>query len=295
MTLATLLKIPQPSNRPLIAVPITLGPNDKFGPVQAALQDQNPDLVEWRADYIADAFSQEVIWQQVKEGARQKLEAESLSALSEATLLGKLDEARQEFLTNWPAINAQLIKELVKSIFDEFGHFPIVLTYRSKAQGGQGELDSQAIAHFLIDALGCGFPFAAVDVEDTLPANLKEQVIATAKAHQVPVILSYHDFKQTPPDLVALLTEMSEEAVDVVKLAVMPQSEADVDRLLAATKEVSAAIKQPLITMAMGKLGERSRIEGYRYGSQLTFATLKGNWSSAPGQLTMEQLLQAWR
>ncbi len=45
----------------------------------------------------------------------------------------------------------------------------------------------------------------------------------------------------------------------------------------------------------MGEIGKSSRIEGYEYGSEMTFAVLDGTQGSAPGQLTINELLQAWQ
>jgi 3-dehydroquinate dehydratase-1 len=86
---------------------------------------------------------------------------------------------------------------------------------------------------------------------------------------------------------------MADTSADIIKLAVMPESEKDVDYLLQTTKNVN--ISQPLITMSMGEIGKRSRIEGYEYGSEMTFAVLDGTQGSAPGQLTINELLQAWQ
>ncbi|CAH1851393.1 type I 3-dehydroquinate dehydratase [Convivina intestini] len=294
MNLRELLKLP-PANRPVIAVPMTLGPQDKFSPFARELATQNPDVVEWRADYIVDEFSQEVIWQQVKAGAQQELAQKNVSKLTEAKMLSELESARQEFLTNWPAMQREIIKEIVSNVFDTVGQYPVILTYRTKSQGGQGEFNELEYVTFIMAALQTGFPFAAIDLEDTLESGLKEKIIQAAKAREIPVLLSYHDWQTTPVNLEKVIQYLADQPVQIVKLAVMPQVAADVDRLLNATAAMAPVISQPLVTMAMGPFGEKSRIEGYKYGSQMTFATLSSQYSSAPGQLTVAQLLQAWQ
>ena len=74
---------------------------------------------------------------------------------------------------------------------------------------------------------------------------------------------------------------------DLPKLAVMPQSPADVLAVLEATYEASAQIG-PVITMAMGDLGKLSRVSGGLTGSCLTFGA--GSSASAHGQLNAEDL-----
>ncbi|CAM3159193.1 type I 3-dehydroquinate dehydratase [Leuconostoc rapi] len=293
MTLREVLQLPKSiTNKPVIAVPLTLGPTDKLTPFANQLQEQNPDIVEWRADYIADDFSQAVMWQQVRAGAQTELAQKKLTAMTEAKMLAEMDKAQQEFNANWPAMNAQIIKELTGSVFNTIGSFPIILTYRTKSQGGRGEMSPIAYATFIVTALRSGYHFTAVDIEYTLDSDLRDKIIATAQQVGVPVILSYHDFEQTP-DVTAFIQDMAQSGVDIIKLAVMPKNEQDVQRLLDETR--AATVKQPLVTMSMGELGRRSRIMGYTYGSEMTFAVLDHAVPSAPGQLTVSQLLAAWQ
>lgn len=279
-------------DKPVIAVPLTLGPNDRLTPFANQLQEQNPDIVEWRADYIADDFSQAVMWQQVRAGAQAELDQKQLTAMAEAKMLAEIDQAQQEFNANWPAMNAQIIKELTASVFNTIGSFPIILTYRTQSQGGTGEMSPIAYTSFIVTALRSGYRFSAVDVEYTLDSDLRDKIITTARHVGVPVILSYHDVNQTP-DVAAFIQDMAQSDVDVIKIAVMPKDEQDVKRLLDET--YAATVKQPLITISMGDLGLRSRIEGYMYHSEMTFALLDNMLPSEPGQITIRQLLQEWQ
>ncbi|MEX0380631.1 type I 3-dehydroquinate dehydratase [Leuconostoc sp. MS02] len=295
MTLRELLQLPSTNNKPIITVPLTLGPAEKFGPFTQKLQQQNPDMVEWRADYIADSFSQAVMWQQVKLGAQNELAQKDVSVMTEAKMLAEIDNAKQEFEANWPVMNQQIIKELIGTVFDSIGEFPVILTYRTTAQGGQGEMSAVEYATFVVTALYSGYPFAAVDIEYSLDELLRQKIIDAAHKVGIPVILSYHDFNITPKNSAAIILDMAKQSADIIKLAVMSQSEKDTQYLLDVTKSVAASISQPLITMSMGDFGKRSRIEGYHYGSEMTFAVLDGTRLSAPGQLTVIDLARAWQ
>lgn len=269
-----------------------LGPTDKLTPFAQQLQAQKPDVVEWRADYIADDFSEAVMWQQVKAGAQAALAQKDVSAMTEAKMLAEIDQAQQEFKANWPIMNQQIVKELTGSVFETIGDFPIILTYRTQAQGGRGEMSPLEYTLFMVNALKSGYHFAAVDVEYTLAAEFRDKIMAAARAVDVPVIMSYHDLNETP-DVPVYLADLAATGADIVKLAVTPHDEADVERLLLATQ--AAQIAQPLITISMGLLAQRSRIEGYQYGSEMTFAVLDGQPVSAPGQLTISELRAAWQ
>ena len=160
---------------------------------------------------------------------------------------------------------------------------PLIVTWRTTAEGGQEDFDS--IAHHWVYQLAIASRVAAVDVEVSLLEEVGD-VVEDAQPQGITVIGSRHYFDATPADLDAELQSMVATPVDVVKLAVMPNDSGDVQRLLDATKVANQA--KPLITMAMGELGQRSRFEGYQYGSQLTFASL--GESSAPGQPSVTQL-----
>lgn len=160
---------------------------------------------------------------------------------------------------------------------------PLIVTWRTTAEGGQEDFDS--IAYHWVYQLAIASRVAAVDVEVSLLEEVGD-VVEDAQSQGITVISSRHYFDATPADLDAELQSMVATSVDVVKLAVMPNDSGDVQRLLDATKVANQA--KPLITMAMGELGQRSRFEGYQYGSQLTFASL--GESSAPGQPSVTQL-----
>ena len=75
------------------------------------------------------------------------------------------------------------------------------------------------------------------------------------------------------PELVSRMVAMQQAGANLPKLAVMPQSRADVLELLAATAEMADRHPEtPIITMSMGALGAVSRLSGEALGSAMTFA-----------------------
>ena len=102
--------------------------------------------------------------------------------------------------------------------------------------------------------------------------------------------MSNHDFHQTPAkaDITGRLKKMEEAGADICKIAVMPQSPADVLTLLDATWEACQTANHPIVTISMGKLGLISRIAGSTFGSAITFGT--AGTASAPGQLDSASL-----
>ena len=187
-------------------------------------------------------------------------------------------EWRVDYLTDPGELQASQMQTIVFN-----ADKPLIVTWRTTAEGGQEDFDS--IAYHWVYQLAIASRVAAVDVEVSLLEEVGD-VVEDAQSQGITVIGSRHYFNATPADLDAELQSMVATPVDVVKLAVMPNDSGDVQRLLDATKVANQA--KPLITMAMGELGQRSRFEGYQYGSQLTFASL--GESSAPGQPSVTQL-----
>jgi len=168
---------------------------------------------------------------------------------------------------------------------------PLVFTWRTADEGGLAATDAaySALTRAIIDARAA----ALVDVQIRHPGA--GRLIAAAKAAGVPVIGSWHDVGGTPPApaIVAALADAEAAGADVAKVAVTARTPADVASLLAATRERFAVARIPLMTMAMGAVGLPSRLDGHRYGSQATFASVGP--SSAPGQPSLDDLRRAWR
>ena len=117
-------------------------------------------------------------------------------------------------------------------------------------------------------------------------------IISAVHAKGVKVIASNHHFDMTPDDdeMKRLFKIMHDTGADILKLAVMPQNNTDVIRLMAVTDYVSGIYPEPVITMSMGKTGIISRMSGSLTGSAVTFASVKGE--SAPGQISAYKLAE---
>ena len=130
-----------------------------------------------------------------------------------------------------------------------------------------------------------------IDVEHFSEKDSANRVITAAKEHNIKIILSSHDFEKTPSidEMVERYKDMQERQTDIIKLAVMPQNEQDVDNLLEAVSLTYQTYPDiQIVGISMGEIGRRTRIEGYKYGSYLTFAII--DKASAPGQVSVDEL-----
>ena len=184
----------------------------------------------------------------------------------------------------------QIQSEALKRVSELLDGLPLLCTFRTKAEGGEKEVSAGTYKTINGRAIRSGLA-DAIDVEFFLPEKTVKELIADAKAHQITVIGSNHDFQKTPKkqEIVSRLCQMQQLGMDVAKMAVMPQSEKDVRMLLEATAEMKEQHPQtPVITMSMGKMGVLSRMAGELFGSALTFGTV--GQASAPGQIPVKEL-----
>ena len=199
-------------------------------------------------------------------------------------------ELRIDFLKDVTSLEA------LDAVRRELPNGAILFTFRTKEEGGETAVPETYYFDLINYAIESG-KVDAVDVEYFRSRESIEKTLAAAKAHNVTVIMSNHDFDKTPSfdDITGRLTGMKKLGADVAKLACMPTSAKDVLTLLSATEAVKAQYPdEPIITMSMGKLGAISRISGEIFGSALTFGSAKK--ASAPGQLevtTLQQILRA--
>ena len=167
---------------------------------------------------------------------------------------------------------------------------PLLFTFRTKPEGGERHIEPDAYERLIARAVESG-AVDAVDVEMFTMPEVRERIVDHAHAHGVPVVMSSHDFVATPArdEIVSRLLQQQEWGADIVKIAVMPATPADVLTLLAATDDYRrGAGLLPAITMSMGPLGVVSRLAGETFGSCLTFGAV--GRASAPGQLGAHDL-----
>jgi len=223
--------------------------------------------------------------------------ADATEALHQAQVIHAHDplpdlvEFRADFLRGFLTDH---IPPFLKDICAELGGIPLLFTNRRAAEGGEW-VGSEADRLALIHAAIASGSVALVDVELATAASARDALLAQAQAAGVGVIISAHDFHETPDDaaLERLLVDLIAARGDAAKLAVTAQTPDDALRLLRVTAQMAATAPMPLITMAMGAAGSITRLAGPFFGSMLTFATVGP--SSAPGQLPLALVRDFWR
>src|SRR3989344_1921304 len=113
--------------------------------------------------------------------------------------------------------------------------------------------------------------------------KIMKDVIKEAHRFKKRVIVSYHDFRNTPAEgqLSAIIKNSRDAGGDIVKIASFAKDKKDITRLASLT-----ASHNDIITIAMGRLGIVSRLFFPMLGSLLTYCSVTK--SSAPGQMPLK-------
>jgi len=124
---------------------------------------------------------------------------------------------------------------------------------------------------------------AYVDVEIEASKAYKEDIISHAKSNGCKVIISYHNYDETPEtaELKNLIDTCFTDGADIAKLATASNSANDSARILGLY-----SYKKNLVLLGMGEHGKITRVASPKLGAEFTFAALSEEEATAPGQLT---------
>lgn len=179
---------------------------------------------------------------------------------------------------------------------------PCVATCRVGAEGGGYTGSEDARAELFEALLGCERPPRWIDIEAAswaADAGLRERVgAALGRANTVSgetrctLILSTHDFTGRPADLLRRVGAMRDEPLaGVHKIAFRARSLRDNLELF----DLLTDRERPTIALAMGEFGLMSRVLAPKFGGFLTFAALRGEEITAPGQPLVDETLSRYR
>lgn len=168
---------------------------------------------------------------------------------------------------------------------------PVILTFRRKVDGGAFEgPESERVAFFnqtIRQSNNQPIRFAYVDFEEDFR---HDDLSVLARAAGVKVVRSMHDFTGPVPDIVAKCRELRGDSEDVPKIAFMPKTAADVERLFTETVDFTDV---PHVLCAMGPLGLVSRVLAVRTHSLWTYASVGG--LGKIGHVTPYDLVRTYR
>ncbi|NWG14820.1 MAG: shikimate dehydrogenase, partial [Acidobacteria bacterium] len=184
-------------------------------------------------------------------------------------------------------IRADFIRDLNLPVLLREKPCPVIFTLRPRGEGGEYVGSEFSRIETLVEAASLGADW--VDVEYSA---FWRGVLGTVERRKV--ILSHHDFHETPRSLDSLIDEMRETGARIIKIATTARGLAD-NLVVANALKHAAARGVELCALAMGPRGIPSRILGPSWGSWTTFASLPGGEPTADGQIPADQLVELYR
>ncbi|HFH9839185.1 TPA: type I 3-dehydroquinate dehydratase [Streptococcus suis] len=200
----------------------------------------------------------------------EEVEAIDVGRLSEADLI----EWRADYLPK------EEILTVAPAIFEKCNGKEVIFTVRTTREGGHLDLADQEYVD-LIKEVAAIYQPDYIDFEYYSYQSVFDQMLEFPN-----LVLSYHNFDETPANYMEIMSELTSLSPAVVKMAVLANSEQDVLDVMNYTRGFKTLnAEQTFATIAMGELGKITRIAGVITGSCWTFASL--DEVSAPGQMSL--------
>ncbi|VRI65529.1 3-dehydroquinate dehydratase, (3-dehydroquinase) (type I DHQase) [Streptococcus pneumoniae] len=177
----------------------------------------------------------------------------------------------------------EAILQVAPAIFEKFAGRKLVFTLRTRSEGGEIDLSPEEYIH-LIKEVAQFYQPDYIDFEYYSYKDVFEEMLDFPN-----LVLSYHNFQETPENMMEILSELTILNPKLVKVAVMAHTEQDVLDLMNYTRGFKTLNpEQEYVTISMGKVGKVSRITADVTGSSWSFASL--DEVSAPGQISLASM-----
>ncbi len=202
--------------------------------------------------------------------------AEAIKKMTEAALVADAMEIRLDVMDSF---DLETILAAAKK--------PVIVTYRSKKEGGKGLASYETRLRHLIHAVQSGADF--VDVEFSMPQIYRQEVFQLKGKSKL--ILSLHHSSKTPSKekLEETFQKMAATGADIVKLVTYANDPVDNLRVLGLIP-LARDLGVDIIAFCMGNAGRISRIFSLVLGGYLSFASLETGEESAAGQIPIEEM-----
>jgi 3-dehydroquinate dehydratase type I len=173
------------------------------------------------------------------------------------------------------------------ALLDACAGLTVVATLRPPEEGGRSTLPAAKRLAVLVEAARLGVHYVDLEHDACSPRALD-----AVRGYGARVVLSRHDFAAMPSELGdGWPSELGELGADVVKVVGMAR---DVRDCLPVFRAFARA-DRPTIAIAMGEAGLISRVLALRERRcLLTYAALGQATSTAPGQLTLDEMHQVY-
>jgi 3-dehydroquinate dehydratase / shikimate dehydrogenase len=160
-----------------------------------------------------------------------------------------------------------------------------IVTCRPTWEGGDADIDDVERVRRLELATAFATPYVDIELETIRRVPNVRTLIPRS------LIVSAHDFKGRPERLHNLIVQMNQSGGSVNKIVWMARSIRDSIEAF----ELLQSRQRPTIALCMGEAGLISRVLAKKFGAFLTFASLRDESATAPGQVTIGDMKRLYR
>ena len=203
---------------------------------------------------------------------------DALHDMADASMVADIIELRIDYIKNVDL--KRLLERRTK---------PLIVTNRPVREGGK--FDGSEEDRIALLKLAIRLQADYVDIEHDSIQHLCGDTEHRVPTSTTKIIVSYHNFCKTRDNLTDIYNRLSQSGADIVKIVTHANSITDNVRIYRLLQQS----QMPLISFCMGELGIISRILYKRFGSYLTFASLRTGKESAPGQISIHEFLNTYQ
>ena len=204
------------------------------------------------------------------------------AAMQRASTVADLIELRLDYLRDFDFNDASALASLL-----EDKPLPVIITCRAVTEGGKQQIDDRIRLRLLVEGARGVADFCDIEAAHYAQASHLSPAISR-------LIVSYHNFVETPADLDAIYERVTTLPAAVHKIVTRANSIGDALSIFKLLERARVGDKRP-IAMAMGETGIITRVLVPSRGSFLTYGSLASGKESAEGQLTCEQFIDLYR
>ena len=222
-----------------------------------------------------------------------------VTSIAESTPAEMLARIEQAFAagTDWVELRLDYLDPDVKpsevaDVLSNVRAGPWIATLRSADEGGACHAPAEARLAFLLEATAnreghVDFEHRAFKAEFCKNAHSGGR---PARGHRW--ILSLHDFQNQPGDVSALARKMIAAGPDTIA-KVTWWGRGLSDNIVAF--QAMRALRDRVIAVVMGEAGLASRVLARKFGAAATYCALSAGAETAPGQITLDEMLHEYR
>ena len=193
-----------------------------------------------------------------------------------------------EYRTDW-----EKVAQTLRTIHEELGDTPLMLTFRDTLEGGKMEWTNQLWSEYLafLETNADLYHYVDIEMYNIMKITENEKTHLRDLLHRNNILLigSYHNFLQMEEEdaIVNRFQSFLNQGIDIIKIAYLTKDNKEVECLIRAATRCHELEKSKQIFIPMGSAGRPVRLHPELTFSSIAYCTTKNQ--SPIGQVTVNE------